>query len=57
MTFTGPYVLHWNGCLAEEVWITKHILIVDDETHHCNFWIQDVKLACVIPDWIESVLR
>ena len=42
--------------LTEEVWISKHIFILNDEAEQCNVRVDDVELANVVPRRVQPVV-
>ena len=42
--------------LTEEVWISKHIFILNDEAEQCNVRVDDVELADVVPRRVQPVV-
>jgi len=44
-------------CLAEEVWIAKHVHILHDKPEQRHRRIDDIKLARLWPDRVETVIH
>ena len=42
--------------LTEEVWISKHIFILNDEAEQGNVRVDDVELANVVPRRVQPVV-
>ena len=54
---TCPHAADGKVGLAEEVRITKHVLVLHDEAQQCHVGVDDVKLARLVPDRVDAVIH
>lgn len=57
MTVTSPEAAHRIGDLAEEIGVTKHVLVLNDKTEKGHAGIADIKHECLIPDRVQTIVR
>ncbi len=47
---------HGVGGLSDEVWVSEHVLVVEDEAKECSRREEDLEVEPLVPNWVEPVV-